>query len=167
MDGSHCIRIPAILVPYFREGIRGEISAILEDLVSQTETVFEPNSYRAAFSHLDEVRELFETIGITNELPSHDIRLDLSRWSHLMLRVLERQYSVELGCLEDRAVEGLRLSPGAVPELGRLIDEIREKVWIKSRESMSRTQSTKHIASSNSRRHRSDSGLLARPRGHG
>lgn len=131
MGGSDCIWIPAILVPYLRDGIRREISAILEDLAYQLDTVLKPNSYHAAFGQLDQARELFEAIGITDELPPQDIRLDLSRWPQLTLRVLERQHSVELTCLEDHAAEGFRLSAGAVPELGKLVEEIRERVCIK------------------------------------
>jgi hypothetical protein len=132
MGGSDCIWISAILAPYLRDGIRREISAILEDLLLQVDTVLEPNRYRAAFGQLDEAQKLFETIGITDELPLRDIQLDLSRWGQLALRALQRQHAVEVGRLQDYADEGFRLSPGAVPELGHLVDTIRERVCIKA-----------------------------------
>jgi hypothetical protein len=132
MGDPDCIRISAILAPYLRDGIRREISAILEDLVFQVDTILEPNRYRAAFGQLDEARELFETIGLTDELPRQDILLDLSRWGRLTHRVLQRQHEVEVRRLQDYAAEGFRLSPGAVPELGQLVDDICKSVCIKA-----------------------------------
>jgi len=132
MGGRDHIRISAILAPYLRDGIRREISAILEDLLGQVDTVIEANRYHAASDQLDEARELFETIGIADEAPLQDIVLDLSRWGQLTLRVLQRQHEVEVRRLQNYAEEGFRLSPGAVPELGQLVNDIRERACIKA-----------------------------------
>lgn len=122
------VTITASLVPYLRNGVKREFSATLASLAFQVDTALDPVTYYTALARFDDVRALFDAVGVTDEPRQHDLELDLGRWPLLLLRALESEYDVEVMRLQDHSAEGLDLALREVPALGSLVADIRKKV---------------------------------------
>ncbi len=122
------VGITANLVPYLRNGVKREYSATLASLTFQIDVALDLSAYRDALARFDDVRALFDAVGVSDEPHQRDLELDLGRWPLLLLRALESEYDVEVMRLQDHSAEGIDLSLGELPALGSLVADIRKKV---------------------------------------
>lgn len=122
------ITIPAKLVPYLRRGVRSQLSARVETLAVALEGEIEESRYHDALGGFDAARALLDAIGVSSGDAHSDLELDLSASGELVLKALEAQHRSEVARLEDAHAAGVRIPPREVPELGRLVAEVRKEV---------------------------------------
>ncbi len=125
------ITIPATLVRYLRRGVQSQLSARVDTLSVVLEGRIDESRYRDALGGFDAARALMDEIGVSDEDTHDDIELDLGGESgQLVLKSLDAQHRVEATRLEDAAAHGVQLPERDVPELGRLLAEVRKRVRV-------------------------------------
>lgn len=122
------VRIEAQLVPFLREGVMGELSAVLEILAYQIDVVFDRDAFEDALARFDEARTLLEAIGVSEQAEPEAVELDLARWPRVLLAALESEYEAQIRRLQDRATEGLPTSSPQLPALEALTVDIRKRL---------------------------------------
>jgi len=87
--------------------------------------------YRDALGGFDAARALLDEIGVSDEHAHDDVELDLGGESgELVLKSLETQHRAEVTRLQDAAAHGVQIPEREVPELGRLLTEVRRRVGV-------------------------------------
>jgi hypothetical protein len=134
------VTIDAQLVRYLRKGVKHELSVSLEILSIEVDTGPDPILWRDTLKRFDEARALFEVVGLADEREPVDLELDLNRWQHVLPRLIESAYDVELRRLQDAAAEGFKLPMLDIPALRSLVEELREKVGAPPRKGRGRKE---------------------------
>ncbi len=122
------ITIPAKLVPYLRRGVQAQLGARMETLAVALEGQIDESRYQEAIDEFDAARALLDAIGVSDRDAQSDLELDLSASGVLVLKALETQHRIEVARVEDAHAAGVPIPPREVPELGRLLAEVRREV---------------------------------------
>jgi hypothetical protein len=122
------ITIPAELVPHLRRGVQSQLSVHVDVLGVALEGRIDERKYREALRAFDAARALLDAIGVRDDDAQGDVELDLGASGELTLRALEAQHRREVARLEDADAHGMPIPPREVPELGRLVTEVRRRV---------------------------------------
>lgn len=125
--------IDARLVSYLRRGLRFELGDAAERiatimLVLEDEPT--PNAAERSHAILEAARTLRREISLRGSGPQEDIELDLSASAQLVLRALDREHSIGVDCLQERAAYGLDSGPHGeeVQALGQLVTVVKRIV---------------------------------------
>jgi hypothetical protein len=113
-----------------RGGLQSQMSARVDTLAVALEGRIEALRYREALGGFDAARALLDTIGVSDEDAQVDVELDLSASGELILAALESQHRSEVARLQDAAAHGVQIPERDVPELGRLLTEVRRRVGV-------------------------------------
>jgi hypothetical protein len=119
--------IPAPLVRYLRAGVIREMGTAIAMMQVQVDATIDPDTWPQVLNRFDCARSLLETIGVVDSPEQCDIVIDLRRWPALLRKVLETQHQTEIRRLRDSEADGFRIPPRDVPELGRLVEEVRKR----------------------------------------
>jgi hypothetical protein len=124
------ITIPAELVRYLRRGVQSQLGARVDTLAVALEGSLDEPRYREALCGFDAARTLLDTIGVSDREMRADVELDLSASGELVLKALESQHRFEVTRLEDAAAHGVQIPEREVPQLGRLVADVRKRVSV-------------------------------------
>jgi hypothetical protein len=124
------ITIPAELVRYLRQGLQSQLSARVDMLAVALEGRIDEPRYREALYGFDDARTLLDTVGVGEHDGQDDVELDLSESGELVLKALESQHRFEVARLEDAAAHGVQIPERGVPQLGRLVADVRRRVSV-------------------------------------
>ena len=126
IDGT--VNVSANLVPHLRAGVKREIGRSLSILLVEVETPHtDAQVYRAARVRYDAATALFDVIGLDDRADQPELKIDLAPWPRLLLRALETQRDIEVLRLERAEEEGLKLSRRDLPDLAKLVEEVRRR----------------------------------------
>jgi hypothetical protein len=134
------VSIAPDVVPYFRRGVKREMSTALANLTFQVDNALDATTYWSALARFDAARMLIDLVGFSDETSGQlTLEVDLGLYDPLLvLRVLELQYDTEVMRLQDRAAEGADLPLHELPALGHLLRDVREKAGVPPRPKRSR-----------------------------
>jgi hypothetical protein len=124
------VTIPAELLRYLRLGLQRQLSARVDTLAVALEGRIDEPRYREALYDFDDARSLLDAIGVGGHDRQDDVELDLSESGELVLKALESQHRFEVTRLEDAAAHGVPIPEREVPQLGRLVADVRKRVSV-------------------------------------